>query len=120
MLQLYQKVSSPSRGLTIRQKDWGAEAMSCGEKSSGQIVGYFRHKRTLFEEDPGVPDREKKKLSDYAQSYRKKRSATHYPSPKDLELWCIAIRTDESNFNEPFSGSGTQGSSSERLLLCLK
>ena len=99
---------SPSRGLTIRQKEWVAEAMSCGEKSSGQIVGYFRHKRTLLEEDPGVPDPEKKKLSNYVQSYRKKRAATYYPSLKDLKQWCIAhgpsndSRTNESNLNEPF------------------
>ena len=49
-----------------------------------------------------MPDPEKIKQSNHVQSYRKKRSATYYPSLKDLNQWCIAhgpssaSRTDES------------------------
>ena len=100
--------SSPSRGLTTEQKDWVAEAMSYGEKSSGQIINFFRHKRDNLDEDEFVPDPEKKKLSNYVQSYRKKRSSTYYPSLNDLKQWCIAHGpssvsiTNETKFNEPF------------------
>ena len=48
--------------------------MSCGEKSSGRIISYFRRKRDLSEEDPCVPDPEKKScLTMYSLTERRGR-----------------------------------------------
>jgi hypothetical protein len=95
---------SDHRGLTGDQKVLVKEAFQLERKSAGDIIGYFRLKRSKLTETSEIDhfplDPEIGKLNNYIQAYKKRNGSQYDSTSNHLKIWCDSHSPSTVNIND--------------------